>query len=101
MSTEVGGVNSHLSLIDRDLRGEMEPARPGTIKDAARQFEGLMIAQMLRMARDESAGWLGTGEDSTSSPAVGYAEEALAQKIADNGGLGLAAIVSRDLENQK
>jgi len=69
---------------------------PQKIADAARQFEGLMISQILKSAHDDDAGWLGAGdEDDTSSTAIGMAEEYLGQAIANGGGLGIAKMVVR------
>lgn len=70
---------------------------PRDVKQAAQQFEALLITELLRLAHGEEGGWLGTGEDSTASSAVGLAEESLAQSISSNGGLGLAGLVAKDL----
>jgi Rod binding domain-containing protein len=70
---------------------------PRDVKQAAQQFEALLITELLRLAHGEEGGWLGTGEDSTASPAVGLAEESLAQSISANGGLGLSKLVAENL----
>ena len=46
---------------------------PAKVREAAEQFEGLLLAQVLQSAHDEG-GWLGSGEDSASSCAGGFAE---------------------------
>ena len=62
--------------------------------DAARQFESLMIAEMLKCMRDASgSGWLGTGEDASGDSVMGLAQEQFAQALAQNGGLGLSKLV--------
>ena len=71
---------------------------PTKIKDAARQFEALLIGQMLKSMRDSEGGWLGTGDDQASSSAMEYAQEMFAQSLAANGGLGMAKLVMRGLE---
>jgi Rod binding domain-containing protein len=71
---------------------------PAKIRDAAQQFEGLLIAQVLQSAHDDG-GWLGSGEDSAGSCASGFAEQQLAVTMAKNGGFGLAAMISKGLEN--
>ena len=71
--------------------------RPRDVKQAAQQFEALLITELLRLAHGEEGGWLGTGEDSTASSAVGLAEESLAQSISANGGLGLSNLVAENL----
>jgi Rod binding domain-containing protein len=71
---------------------------PAKVKDAARQFESLMIAQMLKSMRDSEGGWLGTGGDESSSSAMEYAQESFAQALSARGGLGLASIVEKGFE---
>ena len=78
----------------------MEPpaARPPqTVEAAARQFEALMIAQLLKEARGDQNGWLGSGDDPGSATAAGLAEEQFAQALAQNGGLGLSARIVSSL----
>ncbi len=74
-------------------------AREAEIVDAARQFEAVLIAQMLRSMRESggSSGWLGTGEDSTSASAMEMAEEHFASALSAQGGLGLAKLVAQGL----
>lgn len=71
--------------------------RPERIEDAARQFEALLISQLLKSMREAGSGWLGTGDDSTSSSAMELAEEQLAQSLSAQGGLGLARLVAGGL----
>jgi peptidoglycan hydrolase FlgJ len=70
---------------------------PVKVKEAATQFEALLIGQMMKSMRDSEGGWLGTGEDDSSSSAMEYAQESFAQAMAANGGLGLASMVSKGL----
>ncbi|MDP2999144.1 MAG: hypothetical protein Q8N47_16780 [Bryobacterales bacterium] len=75
---------------------------PAAIRDAARQFEALLLAQMLRAARECGAdGWLGTGEDQTASSAMGLAEEQFAQALSAQGGLGLASLIVSGLSKEQ
>lgn len=71
---------------------------PAKIKESAKQFEALLIGQMLKSMRDSEGGWLGTGEDESSSSAMEYAQESFAQALASRGGLGLAAVVTKGFE---
>jgi flagellar protein FlgJ len=71
---------------------------PAKIKESAKQFEALLIGQMLKSMRDSEGGWLGTGADDSSSSAMEYAQESFAQALASRGGLGLAAIVAKGFE---
>jgi peptidoglycan hydrolase FlgJ len=72
---------------------------PEKIKDAARQFEGLLLSQILSTVH-EDGGWLGSESDSSSGAATSFAEQQLAGMIAQKGGLGLAAMISAGLERQ-
>src|SRR4051794_22063610 len=84
------------SLISSNAASPVPPKDqdPKKLKESAQQFEALLIAQMMRSMRESSSGWLGTGEDSTASPAMEMAEEQFAQAMSSKGGLGLATMVS-------
>jgi Rod binding domain-containing protein len=71
---------------------------PAKIHDAAQQFEGLLLAQMLGSIH-EGGGWLGSSDDS-SSAATGFAEQQLAGMIAQKGGLGLSTMISTGLQRE-
>ena len=70
---------------------------PKKIQDAAQQFEGLLLAQVLQQAHQDG-GWLDSGSDSAGSVATGFAEQQLAAAIAHNGGLGLATMIASGLD---
>lgn len=71
---------------------------PEKIAEAARQFESVLIAQLLKSMRSSGdGGWLGTGEDPTASAAMDMAEEQFAGTLSAQGGLGLAQMVIRGL----
>ena len=73
-------------------------ADPKRVLDAARQFESLLLSQMLRSMRESgSQGWMGTGEDQTGASAMELAEEQFAQALSASGGLGLAQMVEASL----
>ena len=69
---------------------------PPKIRDAAQQFEALLLEQVLQSAH-EGGGWLGTGGDESSSCASGFAEQQLALSLARQGGFGLADLISQGL----
>jgi flagellar protein FlgJ len=74
---------------------------PGRIRDAAKQFESLLIEQMLKSARDSGSGdWTGTSEDPTGSTMTEMADQQFAQLLASNGGMGLAKMVVEGLERR-
>ena len=77
-----------------------QPARddPARVLDAAKQFEGLLIAQMMKSMHDSEGGWLGTGGDESNSSAMEYGQELFAQAMAAGGGLGLASLVAAGLK---
>ena len=71
------------------------PDSPAKVRDAASQFESLLIAQILRSVR-ESGGWFGSN-DPTASCAMEFAEQQFATLLAQQGGLGLATLISNGL----
>jgi flagellar protein FlgJ len=70
---------------------------PAKIHDAAEQFEALLIGQILRSVRESGGGWLGSGGDSSGDCATEYAEQHFATTLAQQGGLGLAGLISKGL----
>ena len=61
------------------------------LERAARDFEALMVSELLRAAHlNGSEGWLGT-EDAAADSAFGLAEEHFSRALA--GGLGIARLV--------
>jgi Rod binding domain-containing protein len=70
---------------------------PQTVEAAAKQFEAIMIAQLLKEARGDEGGWLGSGEDTGSATEAGMAEDQFAQALAKSGGLGLSAQIVSSL----
>ena len=74
---------------------------PAKVRDAARQFEALLIGQMLKSMQDSEGGWLGTGADESASSAMEYGQEMFAQALSANGGLGLANLVVAGLSPHK
>jgi peptidoglycan hydrolase FlgJ len=73
---------------------------PEKIKNAAKQFEALLIGQMMKSMHDSEGGWLGTGDDDSASSAMEYGQEIFAQAMAQNGGLGLSDLIAAGLQKQ-
>src|SRR5271170_6664696 len=75
---------------------------PEKISGVAKQFEALMIGQMLKSAREASGGgWLGDEDDQddqTGSLVMELGEQGLSQALAAHGGLGIAKMVTANLE---
>jgi flagellar protein FlgJ len=70
---------------------------PAKVKEAAKQFEALLIGQMMKSMSDAEGGWLGTGEDDSAASAMEYAQESFAQAMAASGGLGISTLVANGL----
>jgi Rod binding domain-containing protein len=76
------------------------PKDTGKITQAAQQFEALLIGQILHSAHASDGGWLGS-DDSSGSCATDFAEEQLANTIAQQGGFGLAKMISQELQKKE
>lgn len=77
--------------------GARKPDEPAKIRDAAQQFEALLLAQLLRSAREGTGGWLGSGGDSASDCAFDMADQQMALAMTQRGGLGLSALIAAGL----
>jgi Rod binding domain-containing protein len=71
------------------------PGKPAKVDDAAREFEALLIAQMLRTARENDAD--GDDGDSSSSTMLDVADQQFSKMLSQSGGLGLAKLVVKGL----
>lgn len=71
-----------------------DPMRPKDLKDAASAFEGLLLGEMLKAAREG-------GEEGSASALQEHAESLLANQLSKSGGLGLASLITKQLNNQK
>lgn len=70
----------------------------GKLAAVARDFEALLVSELLKTARAAgSEAWLG-GEDAAADSAFGLAEQQFSRAIADAGGLGLARLITGGLE---
>lgn len=74
---------------------------PQNVEEAAKQFEALMIGELLKAARGDQNGWLGTGDDTGDATVSGLAEEQFAQALAQSGGLGLSAQIVSSLSSRE
>jgi flagellar protein FlgJ len=73
---------------------------PEKVRDAAQQFEALLIGQILRSARQSGTGWFSDGEDPSGEIATDYAEQQFATALSRQGGLGLADMIAKGLERR-
>jgi peptidoglycan hydrolase FlgJ len=74
---------------------------PEKIRKAARDFEALLIAQMLKSARESGGGMTGDADeqDETNATMVELGEQQMAQALSSSGGLGIANMVIAGLTN--
>ena len=86
-----------LSDVTAGMSQPQPTQRPKNIAEAAKQFEALMIGELLKAARGDGKGWLGSGEETGDATAAGLAEEQFAQALAQSGGLGLSAQITASL----
>jgi Rod binding domain-containing protein len=82
------------------LTGSHAPDSPEKIKDAASQFEALLIGQILKSARDESSQGWGDDSDPASASAMDFANDYFARAMASKGGLGLSKMIVEGLNRQ-
>jgi len=75
---------------------------PDKIRKAATDFEALLIAQMLKSAREAGGGVTGDADeqDETNSTVLELGEQQLAQVLSQNGGLGIAKMVMTNHANR-
>lgn len=66
------------------------------VREAALQFEGIMVRQLLQPLEKSLAGGMG-GEGGASPMVGGMIVNSLSQSIIDGGGLGLADIIEESL----
>jgi Rod binding domain-containing protein len=69
---------------------------PAKIKQTATDFEALLLAQMLKSAREASGGGLtadGADDSEANSTMIELGEQQFAQALASSGGLGIAKMV--------
>ena len=69
-----------------------EEPKPKNAVEAAKQFEALLLGQMLRSAHESE-----DREDPTSDTMWDVAAQKFAQVMAENGGLGLAKMIAKGL----
>lgn len=68
---------------------------PKKIEDAAKQFEALLLGQMLQSIRD--SGW-GEEDDASNSTMLDVADQQFSQMLANNGGIGMARLIVNGLK---
>jgi Rod binding domain-containing protein len=84
----------------RPLAAPASPSepQPKSAAEAAKQFEALIIAQMLRTVHESTSSSLDDEEASSSDAMFDVAGQQFAQVLANNGGLGLAKMIVQGLQ---
>jgi len=77
-----------------------KPDDPARIRDAAQQFEALLLGQMLRSVRESGGNWLATTDDASGDAATDFAEQQFAAAMAQQGGIGLATLITEGLQRK-
>ncbi|HUA20748.1 MAG TPA: hypothetical protein VMB25_18495 [Bryobacteraceae bacterium] len=74
--------------------GQAGKDTPEKIRQAAQEFEGLLLSEMLKSARESADSLTGSDEDEdANSTVLEMGEEQFAQALAASGGLGIAKMV--------
>lgn len=68
-------------------------------RDAAEQFEALLLGQLLESAHPKG-GWLDGGDEGADGTAISFGEQQLAAAMAQQGGIGLAKLVMQGLQEK-
>jgi peptidoglycan hydrolase FlgJ len=71
--------------------------KPSRVKDAAQQFEALMIGQMLRSVREAAKD---SDSDSSGDTMIDLADQQFSKLMSQNGGLGLAQMIVKGLNHE-
>lgn len=87
-------ISNMMPGVDPGVNLDASQATPTKVDGAAKQFEALMIAQMLKSVREENED---EQEDSTAGTMLDVADQQFSQVLANNGGLGLATLVVKGL----
>lgn len=73
---------------------------PKKIREAAQQFESLLIGQLLKSAHDASSGDSALGGDQAGGSLLDLGEQHFAQLLAQNGGFGMAKLIEQGLRKK-
>jgi Rod binding domain-containing protein len=71
--------------------------KPKDAAEAAKQFEAMLMAQMLHSAREDEGDDALSGEDSGGSTMLDMADQQFSKLLADRGGLGLGSLIAKSL----
>jgi peptidoglycan hydrolase FlgJ len=77
----------------------MNGPKPTSVESAAKQFEALLIGQMLRSVRESTADD-DDESDNTKQTMLDLADQQFARVLANNGGLGMARMIVSGLNKE-
>lgn len=89
-----------ISAAETGLTGSHKADSPERIKDAAQQFEGLLIGQILKTVHEDADDGMGGDSDPASASAMDFANDYFARALAAKGGLGLTDMIVSGLSRQ-
>jgi Rod binding domain-containing protein len=75
-------------------------AKPASAAEAARQFESLLLAQVLRSAHEAGAGLGEDEQDSEAETMYDVAAQQFAVVMANQGGIGIAQMLAAQLQKK-
>jgi Rod binding domain-containing protein len=80
-----------------------DPVPSAELKHAARDFEALLLSQILKSATQSSSGggWMGTGDDEAGQQVLALAQEQFALALSSGGGLGLTEMITQSVTIQQ
>ena len=87
-------LNSTLMPASAPATSQAKPDDPAKVRDAAQQFEALLLSQILRSVRESCQR---EKSDQSGECATDFAEQQFARVLAQQGGLGLASLIARGL----
>jgi Rod binding domain-containing protein len=71
-------------------------SKPKDAAGAAKEFEAMLIGQMLRSARESAQD---RDSDATGEPMIDLADQQFSRLLANNGGVGLAHMITAGLKH--
>ena len=84
------------------LNAKPDADSPAKVADVAKQFEALMIGQVLKSARASSdGGWMDDDGDDTNEISLDLAEQSLSQAMASRGVFGIAKLITKTVDQHE
>ena len=89
-------VNARQPISLKPTAESAEAKADAKVREAALQFEGILVRELLQPLEESLAGGI-AGEGASSPMIGGMIVNSLGQSITDGGGLGLAAVIEKSL----